>query len=1519
MDPIDQQDLNARNDAGSFASAGSLASLEQEVKQRKKHRYQRSRQRLLLSSLVGVFVILVISGVGFSTYKFFKSRWFRQPADLFSVQRIDFSAGELTSSLVTIPLNSQNLPSQFGLNGNLRVGGNLSLSQQGITNLGQVLTNKLDLQPDSSVLAQSGNALITGTAGATVFTGGGSQVTSLSASNISTGILAPARLSPDVSLLGQSVSVAQIQPNVIASVNNLYGNGGDIALAGNGGLSVVVNASGIELNQIGTGAGITQVIVGVGLTGGGGSSLVGVDIDGGLATLQGNSFNIASQLVQLNGGGALVAFDGSLLTSLSANALTAGTIDDARLTSNVIIKDLATNVLIPSSDSTESFAIRNAAGTQNVIRGDSVNHRISIGYPAAAAPAYSLDINGDINVEPPSSTLLIGGVQICGTLTCTIQDGSANYVQNSTVMQTSANIAIQSAGFSSIAGRIRGITGQTANLLQIEDENIASVFEVSKQGSLLLQGEYLARPAAAAKVFSVAYSATPIISVLRVDTDTDRVGLLLGDAQTPQYRLDLGVGIGGDTNLAAGSVMRVGGVAVCSSLGCSDDGSSIDYIRNSTSLQASANFFIQSATSGGIAAVRFAGVAGQIADIFSVEDNTGDQVLSVSNIGETELAAVTNTNDTLEVLDTIGNARFVVDTISNSVMVSDSNAYSFGGTLSVNILGNDSGLVVNQAGSGGLLTISNTVGDVMQVAASGDTLFKTTTNATNAFSVMNSSASAILSADTSQGSINIGGSSYGSHLGIVTSGTKAGQVIANTGTGNSLEIQKSGTTVMTISDTGEFLVQPSANTTAALRVKSSAGSDILQVATGMGATNTTPALSFNSGANGEVGSWTANPVAMNKSLRDAGYAYLNGYMYRVGGTQQANRFTFNLESEVARAAVRADGSLGSWTVIGTFEDGQVGSFPTRSNFGITVINGAIYTAGGYRLNSTVNNNHNGSSFAKVQTDGTLSSWRLMTSMNCTYTCQRAEAPLVNDGYGNMYYIGGTTNYYGPPQPEIYTETVRGNLYTSYGSWNFNTGISSLPGARAGHRVEIANGYLYVIGGYSGAAGATVQSTVYYAKLNGTGGAGAWSTANALPTGLKYHCSGVANGYMYVWGGDTGSAVSNAIYYAKLNNDGSLGSWQTSTQTMPVGVASAGCATINGRLYSFGGLTGSGTVTNAVYYAETSKVRMYASLDLIGLDGTQLASTGEDSGASLMNGSGRGGSLSAGSISAVGMLQATGAAQFTGGVAVLDRLATEGDTLIRVVNNYADKSVVIDDNTGARVLTIDSYTLGETFGINLGETWGAIDAKMAVNGVIGGQNSMQILDTSNGILQAMTIADGGATTFTNDCSTGAQCDETQAFQIQNASAISLFTVDTLNSQLTLGSPTANFDIDFEQNSSNRGVIVRDFVCSASEAIYDVVEFAGIDTVARTTTASSNRVAGIVVAKPSVAVCTTAIAGVTQVNFGSNISPVSIGDPIETSGIAGAAQSTATLTPGALLGNSISSKDGSNRVWVRLRRD
>jgi hypothetical protein len=55
-------------------------------------------------------------------------------------------------------------------------------------------------------------------------------------------------------------------------------------------------------------------------------------------TIQGNTFNIPNKLVQLDGSGLLAALNGSQLTNLNASNISSGTLPDARLSTNVMFK-----------------------------------------------------------------------------------------------------------------------------------------------------------------------------------------------------------------------------------------------------------------------------------------------------------------------------------------------------------------------------------------------------------------------------------------------------------------------------------------------------------------------------------------------------------------------------------------------------------------------------------------------------------------------------------------------------------------------------------------------------------------------------------------------------------------------------------------------------------------------------------------------------------------------------------------------------------------------------------------------------------------------------------------------------------------------------------------------------------------------------------------------------------------------------------------------------------------------------
>lgn len=176
-----------------------------------------------------------------------------------------------------------------------------------------------------------------------------------------------------------------------------------------------------------------------------------------------------------------------------------------------------------SADSTNAFQIQNAAGTSNLFVADTLNSRIGIG---TSAPAYTLDVGGQINT---SVGLSIGGTSVCDTSVstgCVAKSGSGFYIHNQSTVQTSASFFIQ-GGSSTVTGVLEA---NGADILDLKNSSAVNVATFGATGSVLLKTSTDSTSA-----FQVQQngSSTP---VLNVDTTNARVGI--GQA-TPTRLFDI--------------------------------------------------------------------------------------------------------------------------------------------------------------------------------------------------------------------------------------------------------------------------------------------------------------------------------------------------------------------------------------------------------------------------------------------------------------------------------------------------------------------------------------------------------------------------------------------------------------------------------------------------------------------------------------------------------------------------------------------------------------------------------------------------------------------------------------------------------------------------------------------------------------------------------------------------------------------------------------------------------------------
>jgi len=115
------------------------------------------------------------------------------------------------------------------------------------------------------------------------------------------------------------------------------------------------------------------------------------------------------------------------------------------------------------------ITFKNDGSSMDFARGFNVSSGTAkVGLGGNTNPQYALDVTGDINA---SVSLRVAGTSVCdttGSTGCLAKSGSGYYIHNQTTQQT-ANLNVISAATSSITALFQGASGQTANIMQIND------------------------------------------------------------------------------------------------------------------------------------------------------------------------------------------------------------------------------------------------------------------------------------------------------------------------------------------------------------------------------------------------------------------------------------------------------------------------------------------------------------------------------------------------------------------------------------------------------------------------------------------------------------------------------------------------------------------------------------------------------------------------------------------------------------------------------------------------------------------------------------------------------------------------------------------------------------------------------------------------------------------------------------------------------------------------------------------
>lgn len=183
---------------------------------------------------------------------------------------------------------------------------------------------------------------------------------------------------------------------------------------------------------------------------------------------------------------------------------------------------------------------------------------------------------------------------------------------------------------------------------------------------------------------------------------------------------------------------------------------------------------------------------------------------------------------------------------------------------------------------------------------------------------------------------------------------------------------------------------------------------------------------------------------------------------------------------------------------------------------------------------------------------------------------------VGPDAGNLVYVSGGADGSVTPGTGVFYSEI-----DATGQFSVWTDAGALPAARAFHGAAAATpfnalidtsvaGFLYVVGGID--ANGDPTSTVHRATVNRNRSVVSWGQTTSLPVALHSMGVTVFRSWLYVVGGaGTGNAPRADVYRARIEEDGSLGAWETQP-SLPYPRAHAALAQFAGVLYVMGGDT-----------------------------------------------------------------------------------------------------------------------------------------------------------------------------------------------------------------------------------------------------------------------------------------------------------------------------------------------------------
>lgn len=342
---------------------------------------------------------------------------------------------------------------------------------------------------------------------------------------------------------------------------------------------------------------------------------------------------------------------------------------------------------------------------------------------------------------------------------------------------------------------------------------------------------------------------------------------------------------------------------------------------------------------------------------------------------------------------------------------------------------------------------------------------------------------------------------------------------------------------------------------------------------------TAPGNAGDASRNGAADGGAGGAALGNGTTGDNGLAIIT---YGTGTVvnQTINWAQFNQTTGTIDSANPGNGACSGWCTSSLY------NLPAaRSNFSLVAYNGFLYAFGGVDGTGAQQNTvyiakigANGEPRLWHPTDTNKNNW-VYWYTDTALTSVRSDASAV--AYNNRMYLVGGRSTSGTPVNTVQIADI--NPTGTLGTWTSST---ALAGNVYGHDIKVYNDRLYVIGGAATVGGAP-SAAVSYNKINANGTLNSWITTTSLPAGRIAgggNFTTVWGGYIYSSGGCAtvnGSgfctSVASDTDVASINADGSLGVWNAvgSLSSQRIG---ASVVAWRDKIYHIGGCSAQNTTT-----------------------------------------------------------------------------------------------------------------------------------------------------------------------------------------------------------------------------------------------------------------------------------------------------------------------------------------------------